>query len=256
MLDSLKAEFDKRKSQITNQIGYIKLIEDFWGAFDVSFSTPKTSRKNVEKFRGYLKDITFLSVLKSQVIIMIYNLLEYTINELLREIYAEYSKHNYDVFLDELGLVFVKNFKNAMSDRNQPELKTFIESFLNLKIPKDNYVDLCYKSLCNGWRNPWQSTVKNLGYKTIVDWTVLKEIMTEYKIPIPSQWKKSKLEHLEALISHRNKLTHGVNSFLEIWKIVTSTDIENYITELWNYHLSIISNVEDYLSVGSFKRIP
>jgi len=173
-------------------------------------------------------------ILKSNMILMLYNLVESSVSNAIEEIHNSIhaSAISFDILKLKLKEVLIKHLNN----RNP---KNFVESVTNLAI------DIVKKSfdknkVCNG----------NVDSKKIRE---LSDVYGFSNITTYSQTKNGQV--LVDIKGKRNDLAHGTFSFVEIGKEYSTQDLEKMKNETVSYLTEIVANIEHYLTHQEYKQI-
>lgn len=165
-------------------------------------------------------------ILKSNLILMLYNLVESSVLNAIEEIHNSIHTNNvsFNILKAELKEVIIKHLNN----RNP---KRFVESISDIAI------DIVKKSfdkqkVCNG----------------NVDSRKIKELSVGYGFSSNTTYDRTKDgQTLLDIKGKRNDLAHGTFSFVEVGKDYTTQDLEKMKNETIHYLTEIIANIESYL---------
>lgn len=250
-MTDLQIEITNRYTHIQELLEYVKLLEDNKNNYFLRKNhLEKEGRKNyfienkkTEEWKNkrliyWVEQINIsndlINVLKSNLILMVYNIIEYVIISLVEIIYIELWNHNYDDLKDTIKVKVTKDFREQINN------SSIIDDIFKLNDIK--------KEINSFWYNLIRKAKKNynhLGWN--IQFDTLKNISKSYCFDLPKQSKNSKHEHLWNFKDNRNKLAHWFNSFIEIWRIYTISQLEKEIFETINYLSSLQSKVEDYV---------
>lgn len=227
-------DYLKRKNEIENFLLFMEILEnkellkgvDRKSQFDIFFN--QENKKAI--CYGELSNI-----LKSNACLMIYNLIEYTISQLLCTIYDILTNNSFSyVQLNEsLQYLWLKNELKTSIDPNvkSDTLHKKTTSIIK-KIITDETISLHYRNTISGG---------NLDLK------VIESIFKDHEILFYIPEKIYRPDKFKTLKIHRNNLSHGAslfskeladntrNDIYELYKIVVSTlnqlieDVKNYI---------------------------
>lgn len=189
----------------------------------------------VERYFAFISSFTLTNeddelnkILKSNLLLMLYNLIESSLSNAIEEIHNQIYRNgaNFDELKKELKSKLLKYLKKDIN----PE--KFLESINFLSI---DMVKFCYdkKKLFSG----------NIDHKLV------KELSSEYGFNYDTDYEKTK--HGSCLVTikgKRNDLAHGVYSFSEVGKDYTLEDLEKMKDETISYLHEIVQNIERYLN--------
>ncbi len=260
MID-LKIEVDSRYQHIKFLLNHIILLEKYkdnllvYGS-PIKAETSKEYYANIVKLESGLKkelkykinaltiDIDLINILKSNLILMVYNLTEYIVSSLLDYVYLEIEKYDYDLLKENIKKKVSKDFRAASKSQTISSTDLLNEIF-KLSDIKKNVNRFGYLLMKQAKKNN-NNLSGNVCYKT------LDEISKNYCFDLPAQTRSAKHIHLENFKLNRNKLSHGNNSFIDIWKIHTTTSLEVEIHQTINYLNNLQKKVENYIADKEF----
>lgn len=174
-------------------------------------------------------------ILRSNLILMLYNLVESSISNAIEEIHNNMHVNNttFDSLNTELKKVLIKQLKNNINPHD------FVVSINNLAV---DIVKRCFqkRKISNG--NIDNKTISKLGH--------------EYGFDVNTNYATTKNgKCLEEIRGRRNDLAHGTFSFTEIGKEYTIGDLERMKYETVNYLTEILFNIDNYLINKKYKQI-
>lgn len=173
-------------------------------------------------------NVQLCAMLKSMIVMILYNAIESTIYNLLVILHEIYQNKQFHELTDKQKNIFITvHFKNINIDNTLKNINALISN--NLKFPK--FDD--YKSKVNLFSG-------NLDSRKIND------ILNKYgiKYTIETKCRKSFLTAKNL----RNKLAHGENSFTEACRNMLISDIEKIHNDIINTLYKITAAVNKYLS--------
>jgi len=189
--------------------------------------------KEIELYYSFLssnfdiinKDLN--KILRSNLILMLYNLVESTISNAIEEIHNEIYSQNvtFDSLNIELKKVLIKQLKNNVESHN------FVTSIDCLAL---DIVKKCFqkKKISTG----------NIDNNTVA------ELARKYGFKGDTSYENTR--HSKCLIEikgRRNDLAHGIFSFTEVGKEYTLEDLNEKKNETIAYLTEIIQNIDKYL---------
>jgi len=203
-------------------------------------------RKNeVEQFCIFLNkiedDITYssnMSILKSQAIIIIYNLIEGSVNKGIEYIFdsiADSSLKNHELS-EDIRVMWLRYFKLHLDDNGQNK-----QSLENLDKFVNNVVEINLTSFRENNKSYFSSG--NLNSDAI------KKILKKFSIksPFPEY-------QLQIVKTDRNFLAHGEKSFTEVSQTKSTSDIDNMKNKTIDYLDKYILRIEDYVNNEKYKK--
>jgi hypothetical protein len=165
-------------------------------------------------------------ILKSNMILMLYNLVESSIANAIEEIHNEIYENStsFNSLRKELKKLIISQTKRI-------ETNKFIETI------NDIATDIIKRSFQR----------KEL-FSGNVDRTTIAKLSAKYGFNRHTNYAKTKAgESLEEIKNKRNYLSHGIFSFTEVGKDYTIQDLEDIKDKTINYISDIIDNIELYL---------
>lgn len=254
--------YNARKQEIIEFLGVLKFLEtkeqsndEDGNSFEMFFNSDiiikqKCDEDHAEfdKFfnsNGGIKLTyqSFTNIMKSNLSLMIYNLIEFTISGLIQKIYDTIKSE--DLSYTDVNEYIRKLWRKAMlKSINDPNFKfsTFFdknEEIIN-KIIDRTAIDLHYRDTVRGG---------NLDGEYICD------ILKCHGIATNTHSKNYRPDILGKIKKSRNDLAHGSVSFVEAMRDNSTKDIELDITTISNFLEEVIANVSEYLKVKSYKNI-
>lgn len=181
-------------------------------------------------------DSELFKILKSNTILMLYNVVEAVVSSSIQDIrefiYSDNSTH-FDHLRDEIKIQIIKDLKSNISPKSLIDLSnTISKDIIKFSFSKDK--------ISNG----------NISRKTI------KELSELYGfIATGSNYTKTKDGiYLNEIKLKRNDLAHGTFSFSEIGKNYTLEDIKIMFRCTIKFLEFIINNIETYLQNKEYKK--
>lgn len=174
-------------------------------------------------------------ILRSNLILMLYNLVESTVANAIEEIHNDIHSQNisFDSLNTQLKKVLIKQLKNNINPHD------FVISINNIAIDivKRSFLK---KKISNG----------NIDNNTI------SKLARDYGFSINTTYASTKNgKCLEEIRGRRNDLAHGTFSFTEIGKEYTLPDLEKMKNETICYLNEILTNIETYLTNKSYRQV-
>jgi hypothetical protein len=182
---------------------------------------------------GSRKSSEINKILKSNLILMLYNLVESTVTNSIERIhtYIYENKTSFDTLKIGIKKILLKQIKNNDSPHH------FVTSISNIALDIVKCSFLKHK-ISNG--NIDNETISRLG--------------KEYGFNIKTDYSKTKGgKCLTDIRGKRNDLAHGVFSFAEVGKEYTLVDVEIMKNETISYLDDILKNIQIYLDNKDFK---
>lgn len=241
-MKTLKATFSSRKDEINKLLITMLYFEktetdkeDGISKFDRFFSN--------NEGQEVLSYQELINILKSNVSLMIYNLIEYTVGNLMDNIYIKIKneKLSYTEINDDIKTIWrkinLKSIKDPSSNHNTIIKKN--EELINAIINKAT-IELNYKDTISGGN---------------LDGEIIKKTFGAHGLHMPTSSKNYRPDILENIKNYRNELAHGSVSFVEAFREKAISDISSYNTIITNFLEELISEVENYIEDEKYKSV-
>lgn len=191
--------------------------------------------KFLEEYINTNTDKELSKILRSNLILMLYNLVESSIANAIEAIHNDiYAKNvSFDSLNQELQKVLIKQLKSNINPHD------FVVSINNLAL---DVVNKCFqkRKISNG----------------NIDNTTINRLARDYGFDFNTTYDRTKHgKCLEEIRGRRNDLAHGTFSFTEIGKEYTIEDLEKKKNETINYLSEILDNIDIYLSNRHYIRV-
>lgn len=203
-------------------------------------------RKELTIFIRFLEDIEQetdyhdeIKILKSQAILMLYNLIEGTVNKGIEYIFNTINdgKLSHDKASQQIRIIWLRYFELHLDDGGQHQdrlssFDNFIRREININIVKFREV------------NPSYFKGGSLDSRAITN--ILKKFSIEFNF---TEYK------LEEIKKERNFLAHGEKSFTEVGQEKTVLDVKNTAEKVIIFIDFYVHEIETYISNQSYKII-
>lgn len=232
--------YDTRKKEIEDFIQLMKFLE------------MKENKKedNLSEFARFFYqgedkiNMTYqslINILKSNVSLMIYNLIEYTVTNLIDSIYDEIRTNNlsYVDVNDYIRVIWRKTILKSTNDPNA-NYNTFLRK--NEEIIGDI---INQKTLDIQARNALPTG--NLDGNTI------KDTFEAHGIHVKTSSTNYRPDILTSIKDRRNNLAHGSVSFVDAVRMDSIYDIENNEVFVVNFLEEVIEKVDKYINDDGYK---
>lgn len=237
---ALREIYNSRKEEIDNFIEVIKFLQNKEQDKD------DDGRSKFDKFFHGQNGINLsyqamTNILKSNVALMMYNLIEFTVANLMECIYDRIKLNNLS-YLDVNSLIkklWTKTILKAVNDPNA-NFNTFIkknEEIIN-KIIGNTVIELRARDTLPAGN---------------LDGITIKETFEKHGVSVNTSSSNYRPDILDSIKEKRNNLAHGTVSFVEALRDVGILDIEKNEKFIANFLEEIINNVSQYLANESYK---
>ena len=238
-MELLKIEYNSRLNEFEELLKFLELIEE-----------NNLYNSNSEKI---IINSSIINSTKSSLILIIYNLIEYTILNSVEIIERDFKNQSFEDFIDEFQSLFLKIFWIYLNEFTHNTIKKkineenliwgMLDSIIEHWYFNEN-IDLnkkCKIKVANkNWNYKWING--NISYKTI---EVLSSFFDFKKIF--TKEINSKVDLLEDIRNKRNNLAHGNVSFNFLWKDLTTTQLFNYKKNISRFLDIYITIIEKYI---------
>lgn len=239
-METLKATFSSRKDEINKLLTTMVFFE----------KTETDKAEGVSKFNRFFSDNEgqevlsyqeLINILKSNVSLMIYNLIEYTVGNLVDTIYIKIrnEKLSYTEINDDIKTIWrkinLKSIKDPSSNHNTIIKKN--EELINAIINKAT-IELSYRDTISGGN---------------LDGEIIQKTFSEHGLNVTTSSKNYRPDILKNIKNYRNELAHGSVSFVEALREKSISDISGYNTITTGFLEELISEVEKYIKDGKYK---
>lgn len=191
----------------------------------------------VEKIEEEAVYVDEIKILKSQLILMLYNLIEGTVNKGISCIFDEVNDCSLkqEETSEQIRIMWLRYFKLHSDDEGQhTKSLSCISSFIDKNVTID--IDIFRK------KNP--SFLKGGSLDSLAIQDILKKFSIVFK---PSEYK------LQEVKNERNHLAHGEKSFTEIGQEKSIADVKESKIKVIDYLEKYVIEVEKYIDDGLYK---
>jgi hypothetical protein len=202
MMIDVKHTFEQRKTEIEE---YFQFLSDY---------KPANADDNLFK------------ILKSNLLVMLYNLIESSISNAIEEIHNNiYSNSiSFNSLKERIKSLVINNTKRVNSDKFVTQITDIATDIIKHTFKREE--------LFNG----------------NVDSRKIKKLSEQYGFNSDTDYERTKHgSHLVTIKDKRNDLAHGIYSFTEVGKEYTIQDLEEMKDKTINYMSDILGNIELYL---------
>ena len=192
--------------------------------------------KKLDEIDEYTSD---MPILKSQAILMMYNLIEGTVNKGLEYIFDTISNNNlkHHELNEHIRIIWMRYFKLHLDDGGQNRNR-----LIDFDIFMNDSVDIDIKKFRK--INPNYFSGGSLDSKEI------KKILKKFFIDLDSSEYK-----LKEIKDNRNFLAHGEKSFTEVSQSETVLDIEETQNKVFVFLEKYIEEIEKYICEAKYKKL-
>lgn len=202
----------------------------------VSVKTTFSERsKEIEEYYSFIntfiatsKNDTLNKILKSNLLLMLYNLVESTMSNAVEEIHnsIHVTSTSFNSLKKEIRKILIGYLKSYLNPSD------FVDSISDISV---DIIKKCF--------------IKQKIFSGNIDGKKIRELSAEYGFNSTTDYSKTKNGNcLLDIKGKRNDLAHGVFSFTEVGKDYSIMDLEKMKDETINYLSEILTNIETYLT--------
>lgn len=232
--------YETRKKEIVDFLQLMKFLEN----------RENTKINNVSLFNQFFYqsdvkiDMTYqalINILKSNVSLMMYNLIEYTVTNLVDSIYDEIRTSNLS-YVDVNEYIRAIWRKTILKSTNDPKANynTFLRK--NEEIISDI---LTKKTL--------DITARNTLPAGNLDGNTIKDTLEAHGICVQTNSSNYRPDILSSIKDRRNNLAHGSVSFVDAVRMDSISDIESNENFVVNFLGEVIEAVDKYINECGYK---
>lgn len=233
--------YQQRKKEINDFLEMMKFMEN------KQFQKDENDIPEFDNFfheGDYSISLTYqemVNIFKSNMLLMLYNIIEFTVTNLMESIYDEIiiNKLSYRDVNEFIRTLWKKAILKTTNDPNA-NFNTFLkknDQIIN-EILENNIIELsARKSLPAG----------NLDGYSIV------ETFGAHGIVVKTSSKNFRPDILDAIKKQRNDLAHGSVSFVDADRDDTIQDIEKYREFVFNFLQELIDTVSEYIDQNKYR---
>ena len=192
-------------------------------------------KKEIEKYFDFLqdydikanKDEKLFKILKSNLLIMLYNLTESSMSNAIEEIHNNIHSNSvsFNVLKNDFKSLIIKNTKHFNPNDLVSKINDIATDVVKHTFKKDEL------------------------FSGNVDASKIREIAKRYGFVSDTDYAKTKhVSHLFSIRCKRNDLAHGVYSFAEVGKEYPIEDLKEMKDTTICYISEILDNIESYLT--------
>ncbi|WP_125780991.1 MAE_28990/MAE_18760 family HEPN-like nuclease [Pseudoalteromonas rubra] len=183
-----------------------------------------------------------LPVIRSTVILSLYNVVESTITQVLARIHDEIiskkvSYNNLNKCIKDIVLVYFYKYKEKRSDIH--DALDVLHNTVDM-IRGKGFFEIEYNVMAKSYQL----------YSGNLDAKIIRKIMKKYGIIIP----ESIGTKLNSVKNGRNKLAHGEQSFEEYGRNVVLNVLESYLADVRAFLEEVISKTEEFLNNEAYRK--
>ncbi|MDD3252666.1 MAG: MAE_28990/MAE_18760 family HEPN-like nuclease [Lachnospiraceae bacterium] len=239
---TFKDTYDMRKKEIEEFIELMEFLEAKEYSREDGIS--EFSKFFYEgKLRIHLTFQSLINILKSNVSLMIYNIIEYTVSNLIDSIYDE-IRINHLSYIDVNESIRALWRKAILKAANDP--KANFNTFLR---KNEEIIDGILNNSIIEMHSRNTLPAGNLDGKTI------KETFELHGIQVKTSSRYYRPDILEGIKESRNNLAHGSVSFVDAVRTDSIEDIKHNEEFAVAFLEELIETVETYLSQQNFKQV-
>jgi hypothetical protein len=237
---AFKDTYESRKSELTEFVELLAFLEETEQTRDAEGMSEFDSFFHAKEKGISLSYASMINILKSDVSLMLYNLIEFTITNLIGSIYDEIAQQelSYDKLNESIRAIW-REMMLRTATQPSANYQTYLsenEKIINWILDKRVIEMTARETLPNG----------NLDGDTI------RQTLVKHGIKITS-FENYRPDLLKTVKEDRNNLAHGSVSFVEAVRQRSVKDIGDNVQIVIGYLDSLIPQVEEYLDRKEYK---
>ena len=227
--------YNDRKNEIDRFIEFLRFLENKQKEINNS------GISNFEKFFNHNVSYTdTINILKSNIMLMIYNIIEFSIFNLIENIYDHIKSQNlnYTDLKDSLIKLWAVSVLKSVDDPNA--------NFYTLQKKTEEIIQAIILS------KKFDITAKKVFPAGNLDGSSIKKVFESHEINLPmSNYRPNLLDTVKTI---RNNLAHGSISFSEAVRDKTIEDILEDWSKIKSFMKDIIDVIQEYINNQKYKR--
>lgn len=235
----IKDEYKNRLKQFDELLNFLLIIEN-------------NNLYDSKSIKLYSKNNLIINSIKSSLILVIYNIIEFTIINSIKTIEADFKSYDMKNFNNEFQALFYKSFWISLNNLKYESILWIIDADeLNLeKIIEYWYfsdsLKLNEKCKIKSRSHEWQEKgIKwNIDYKAIVTISNL----FNFKLNKTSHINAWKWDLLSEIRGKRNSISHWHESFNDLWKYINYSLLIKYRNEISKFLDGYIEILDNYIN--------
>lgn len=240
---TLKGTYENRKDEIEKFIGLMKFLEK--KKLYIEEDDDKEISFDDFFYEGELKiDLKYqelINILKSNVSLMLYNIIEFTVTGLLECIYDEIKMQN--LSYEDVTESIRENWRRAILKGTrdpQANYNTFLKK-------NEEIIDYILSKRTLDMR------IKEILPTGNFDGSSIKDTFKSHGIRISTNSQNFRPDILKNIKDNRNSLAHGSVSFVDAVRDDSIGDIENNANFITSFLRELIDAVEEYIHNEQYK---
>lgn len=238
---SFLSTYEQRKKEINDFLEMMQFVETKQFQKDEMENTEFDKFFHGESGSIMLTYQEMVNIFKSNILLMLYNIIEYTVANLMESIYDEIVMNDLS-YLDVNECIRSLWKKAILKTANDPNanFNTFLKKndLIINGILEKRTLDLSVRKVLPAGNLDGQSIVETFEAHGII----VKTSSSNYRPDILATIKKQ-----------RNDLAHGAVSFVDADREHTLHDIEKYKNFVFSFLQELIDDVSEYISQGKYR---
>lgn len=228
--------YNERKDEIRNFIKFMESLEE------LESENGNNSLINTFLLQNSMNYQTLINILKSNLSLMIYNIIEFSVSNLLDGLYTKIfaQRLTYDDVSKEL-----KNLWHEAQYRGSRDPNASFNTFIN----KSKYI----VDWITGKKPLQKISPKNTMPGGNLDGTALEKVFKSHGIEINSKSPNYRPDIFNNIKINRNNLAHGSFSFSDALKDSSISDLKKKSEFVLNFIDELVITVKEYAEKESYK---
>ena len=229
-MDNTKQDFAKRKTEIDNYFKLLIVFDDD----DTKLHYKNEEGIIIEEKIQHQAQV----ILIANAFLILYNLIESTVRNSIIDIYAriEDAEVSYENLTDNLKKIWIKEITNDLKEANYRS-----------DTLRDRIFTLAEKILK---REAILLSEEHIDFAGNIDAKKIRELANTIGFDITSNGRE-----LEEIKNKRNRLAHGEQTFYDVGKDFSVTQIINFKNETFKYLSDVIEKIEKFITDKNYHAI-
>ncbi len=227
-MDNTRQDFELRKSEIDNYFKFLLIFDN---------DDTRLTYKIYDDFVTERIEHQFLVALVANSFLILYNLIESTVRNSIIEIYSKIEEEEvtYELLSDNLKNIWIKQTTSNLKENNfRPETL------------RDYVYDVAKDILS---RETIKFAKDKMDFSGNLDAKQIRKVADNIGFQRPRDGRK-----LEEIKNRRNRLAHGEQTFYDVGKDFTVSDLIVFKNETFIFLSDTIGKIESYIDTNGFRQ--
>ncbi len=226
-MDNTREDFNTRKDEIENYFKFLKI-------FDYDNTRLQYSIDGIVHFERI--ESRFLTILLANAFLILYNLIESTVRNSIIELYLKIEEENisFDRLNENLQKIWIKQETDNLQEGNfrQETLREYVMNIAKTIIRKETI----------------KLSKDSIDFSGNLDAQKIRDLAKQIGF---NETRNGR--NLVSIKEKRNRLAHGEQTFYDVGKDYSVSDLIDLKNEAFQYLNDIIQKIEDFIDNESYK---